>query len=367
MRRIVHYYPAAMGHSGVTFTLWSWAHALAAAGADVHVLHAPTTRVGSDAPFVPRAEAPRLTTEAVPHKGRHRLTLRPVDLQRHLQPDDLLVLHEGWVPANLVAAAAARRAHVPYVVMPQGVYERLWTPSLKGPRWLRNRFERQMLEGAAAVHVCFASEIADIRALAPRAAFLTVPTGFDVPAARWIGGGGYLAWIGRIDPVHKGLDTLIGAVASLAPAERPVVRIRGYDYKGGVAQLRHLIDSRGVGPWVRLEGAIAGAEKLQFMQHADGYVHPSRWECHSVALLEHLALGVPCLVADAIHIAPTLAHSSAAALSGPTERDLATALTAFAAARTGLAPRGRALIGNVFNWNTLIPEFHKALGRLGLE
>ena len=41
MRRIVHYYPDAMGDSGVTFALWSWARAQAASGAEVSVLHAP--------------------------------------------------------------------------------------------------------------------------------------------------------------------------------------------------------------------------------------------------------------------------------------------------------------------------------------
>jgi glycosyltransferase involved in cell wall biosynthesis len=367
VRRIVHYYPAAMAHSGVTFALWSWARVQAASGAEVCVLHAGSTDSGGSIGFVSQEYYPGLSDHGVPHRGRYRMTLRPVDLDRYLGRNDLLVLHEGWVSSNLVAAAAARRAGVPYVVMPHGVYESKWTTYLKPPRWLRNQLERQLLERAAAVHVFFDSEIADIAALAPSATFVTVPTGLDVPDEQWTGGGGYLGWIGRVDPFHKGLDALAGAVARLSPDHRPTIRLRGYDYEGGLARLRHLIAGHGVARWVRLEEAIAGARKTQFLQQADGYVHPSRWDSHSMALLENLALGVPCIVSSTIHIAQTLARSSAAVLARPSEIELASALWQENADRCRMSRRARALVGHAFNWTALMPRFHAAMGRLGLQ
>lgn len=366
MRRIVHYFPGAMGNSGVTYALWSWARAQAASGADVHVLHAPQGEPTSDVPFVSKACHPGLTTQCIPHRGSHRMTLRPIRLDRYLGHRDLLILHTGWVPSNLLAAAAARRAGVPYIVMPHGVYERLWTTYLRGPRTVRNVLERRFLERASAVHVFFDSEIADVAALAPDATFITIPTGFDIPADRWTGGGGYLAWMGRIDPVHKGLDTLARAIAQLSPAERPTLRIRGYDYKGGIARLQRLIAERSLGRWVRLEPAIAGEEKETFMRQADGYVHPSRWECHSIALLENLALGVPCIVSKTIHIARALARSNAAVLAEPRESELANALTVVPSELRRVAERGRALVAHAFNWEALMPQFYGALSRAGL-
>ena len=365
MRRIVHYYPDAMGHSGVTFALWSWARAQAAAGVEVCVLHARDTTSTGPA-FVSKEDGPALSARCVPHSGRRRLT-RPTALERYLGRNDVLVVHEGWVIGNLVAAAAARRAGVPYVVMPHGVYERAWRSYLKPPRWLRNRLERRLLERAAAVHVFFESEIPDIAALAPAATFMTVPTGFDLPRERWIGGGGYLGWIGRIDPTHKGLDLLVGAIAHLAPHDRPVIRIRGYDYAHGLNRLRRLVEAADVGPWVTVEGALAGDEKLRFLQEADGYLHPSRWECHSIALLENLALGVPCLVSNSIHIAATLRQSRAAILAEPQEAALAAALRRWAADRMQVVARGRDLVGSAFNWSRLMPQFHAAFGRQGLQ
>jgi glycosyltransferase involved in cell wall biosynthesis len=366
MRRIVHYYPAAMGNSGVSFALWSWARAQAAAGFEVCVMHAPSECAGASVPFVSKQCYPGLTTLAVPHRGRHRLTLRPTSIERYLGRNDLLVLHEGWTTNNLVASAAARRAHIPYTVMPHGVYEPAWTKYLKPPRWLRTRLERHVLEGAAAVHLFFESEIASIQNLAPGARFMVLPTGYDVPEETWRGGGNYLAWIGRLDPIHKGLDLLIGAIAHLPSSERPLLRIRGYDYKGGAAALQQLISDRQMTNWVSVEPPVAGPEKLQFMQRADGYVHPSRWECHSIALLENLALGVPCLVSDTIHIAPTLERSRAALLSRPCEYGLASALPLLRHAPRGLAERGRHLVGTAFNWKQLMPQFRSSIELLGL-
>jgi glycosyltransferase involved in cell wall biosynthesis len=118
---------------------------------------------------------------------------------------------------------------------------------------------------------------------------------------------------------------------------------------------------------MRLDVAIAGVEKTRFLQQADGYIHPSRWDCHSLALLESLALGVPCLVSSVIHIAQTLERSGAAVLAPPSDVELAHALGRLAAAGRDIAGRGRALVGDAFNWTTLVPEFHVALGRLGLR
>lgn len=367
MRRIVHYYPGAMGNSGVTFALWSWARAQASAGYEVCVMHAPDDTTGADVSFVSKDAADGISELAIPHRGSRRITLRPEALDRHLGKNDLLVLHEGWVTNNIVAAAHARRAGVPYIVMPHGVYEPAWMKYLKPPRWLRNRLERRVLEGAAAVHMFFDSEIGDVRSLAPRANFITVPTGFDLPTEQWTGGGGYIGWVGRIDPVHKGLDVLVGAIGQMAPANRPLLRICGYDYKGGSAALQQQIADRGLNDWVRLEGPIAGDAKTRFLREADGYVHPSRWECHSIALLENLSMGVPCLVSNAIHIADTLKRAGAAVLSAPQEVALAAALPQLAHERPVIAHRGRALIADAFNWNTLMPQFASAIGRLGLQ
>jgi glycosyltransferase involved in cell wall biosynthesis len=345
--------------------LWAWTQALAEAGHQVVVLHAGA-RLRPD-PFERFAWMSRnsaVTVRDIPHHGHGRQTLRPVRLERHLERGDLLVLHEGWVLSNLAAARAARRAGVPYVVIPHGVYDPLWLKYLKPPRTLRYELERKFLEQALAIHVFFPSEIQGVTALAPRTSFITVPTGHTSSGERWRGGGGYLSWIGRVDPIHKGLDVLVRAVASIPGDERPVIRIHGYDYKGGYQELRTLVDRRRVGPWFDLRGVISGAEKDRFLVEADGYVHPSRWECHSIALLENLALGVPCLVSSAIPIAGELAFHRAAMLAEPSVGSLAVGLVGLVKNGTEYSSRASSFVKSRFSWDELVPEYIRELKRL---
>ena len=65
--------------------------------------------------------------------------------------------------------------------------------------------------------------------------------------------------------------------------------------------------------FVEVGPRVDGDEKLAFIAEASAYVHPSRWECHSIALLEVLSIGAPCLVSSSIHIVQPLAEDGAAA------------------------------------------------------
>jgi glycosyltransferase involved in cell wall biosynthesis len=354
--RFVSYYPRATSDtSGVTEALWGWAAAVADAGHEVLVLHAGGPRRSPD----PRHVRAAVADEAIPHRGRGRTTHRPIGLARRLRPDDVLVLHEGWVMSNVVAARAARRVGSPYVVVPHGVYEPGIRRMLKPPHRLREIVERSVLEQAAAIHVFFESERPIIRALVPRTPPLIVaPIGFDVGEERWRGGGGYLAWIGRYDPTHKGLDALVAAVARLEPHERPVVELRGPDFNGGYGRTRDQIERLGLGQWIHAEGPVYGDEKAAFLARSDGYLMPSRWEGYGIALVENLAIGAPCLVSDTIHLAGPLAAAGAAILAPPTEEGLTDGLRRLAAADTAaLGARGRSFVRSSFAWPEVTAKF----------
>jgi glycosyltransferase involved in cell wall biosynthesis len=358
--RIVHYYPTALIGSGVTVALWAWARRTAAAGFDVIVV------CGDDAGERPWFNVPidGVNVVHVVHRGRRRLTTYPRRLERLLQAGDVLVLHEGWVAANFIAARAARSRSVPFVVMPHGVYERAWRPYLRGPVRLRERLERGLLERAAAVHLFFEAESSDVRALAPRAEVLVAPTGYDLPPERWSGGGQYLAWVGRYDPYHKGLDLLVDAVARLPDARRPMIRLRGYDYRGGQSRLSARISDREVASWVEVGPPIDGAEKTEFLLAAAGYVHPSRWESYGIALVEALALGVPALVSAAIQMAPSLAAGDAALMADPEPAALADGLERLMDSPAGLGARARSFVSTELSWDLILPRYLDKLGRL---
>lgn len=344
--RFVYYYARSISDpSGVTTALWSWAGALAAAGHEVEVLHAGGPR------RVAVPHTARLAESAIAHAGASRSTWYPLALGRHLRRGDVLVLHEGWVLSNLVAARAARRVGVPYVVVPHGAYEPGVQRRLKPIVRVRRHLERQLLERALAVHVFFPSEVATIGRLAARARCIVAPTGQRIPAERWDGAGGYVAWLGRYDPGHKGLDILLRGLASLPAASRPTLRLRGYDFQGGRRTVLGLTQELGLAEAVDVGGPLPGEEKLRFLQHAAGYVHPSRWESHSIALLESLALGVPTIASASMHISAELQAAKAAIVVEPTVAGVAAGLGELLDGGSGVGPRGRELIAERFSWD----------------
>jgi glycosyltransferase involved in cell wall biosynthesis len=365
--RFVHYYAGAIGDSGVTVALWGWASALAAAGFEVLVLHggANAGERHTAESFVTARDG-SVEHRPIAHRGTGRLVRHPVDLGRHLRDGDVLVLHEGWVSGNTVAAVTASRARVPYILVPHGVYEPLWRRYHRPPRAVRAAIERRVLERAAAVHLFFPSEAASIMALAPAARTIVSPTGIEIPSDRWRGGGGYFAWIGRYDPTHKGLDVLVDAVAEIPADRRPAIRLRGYDYRGGLAHLARLLAARpGVDRSIEIGGPISGDEKRRFLLEAEGYLLPSRWESHSVALLEALSLGIPCLVSGTLHVASDLHRNGAAVIAMPDVPSLAAALITLKDA-ADVGPRGRAMVATEFTWTRAVDDLIRQLETLGL-
>lgn len=351
--KVGHYYPHATGpHSGVTEGIASWTTALLDAGQDVVLLHdgaADTDRYGT-------AEL-----RAVRHVGRGRPGRVPVGMAAAIRDLDVLVLHEAWFTANPVAALAAKRAGVPYVVVPHGVFEPTWVSYLKQPRALRQAVERAVLRGAAAAHVWFPQEAEHVRRIEPSVRCLLAPPGFDVPAEQWRPGGDYLAWYGRYAVTNKGLDVLLRALAAIPASLRPPLRLHGVDYEGGFARTKALVSDLGLTRWVDVGGPIRGEDKLDFVLNSAGFVHPSRWDCIPIAVAENLALGVPCLVSDAINLAPDLAAEGAATVSGLGIAEFSAALASFPERGPAHANAGRRFVAKRLSWAEIMPSYVRQL------
>lgn len=290
--RIVRYYPRAIvGDGGMTLAVRRWAQHLAAAGAEVVIAHEPRAE-----PPPPRDVG--VSWAEIAHVGSGLLR-RPVGIEDVLAGADVLVLHSGWVWHNVQAAAAARRLGVPYVLEPRGAYDphivarrrqvkRMWWAAL----------ERKVVERSLAIHVFFEPERAHLDAIGYRGPVVVAPNGVDLPSdGGWDGGtGGYLLWLGRFDPDHKGLDILIKAVQALPADERPPIQLRGPDWRGRKAAVAGLIGRLNLGKWITVDEAVYGPEKRSVLRRARGFVYPSRWDACPNSVLEAVSLGIPSLV-----------------------------------------------------------------------
>ncbi len=90
---------------------------------------------------------------------------------------------------------------------------------------------------------------------------------------------------------HKNLPVLIGALASIGPAERPALVIAGQGTDDGA--LRAQAVSAGVGDDVRLLGSCAGEELDALYALADCLVLPTLHEGFGLPVLEAMARSLP--------------------------------------------------------------------------
>lgn len=125
--------------------------------------------------------------------------------------------------------------------------------------------------------------------------------------------------LARHDVFQKGLDRL-AELAERLPSVR--FRVHGATDKNQPHRAEQLA-SRAPENF-SLEGPLYGAAKYGALREARCFVMPSRVEGVSLALLEAMALGVPCVVSDYVDASMGLsADGAAVALTGDADRDAA--------------------------------------------
>jgi glycosyltransferase involved in cell wall biosynthesis len=337
---IVHYYPrAAVGNGGLT-------RELARAGGRV--------TVGFHDGEAPRSPA---GVRWVPIRSTGGPGVRiPLGLDGLLRGADVLVLYSGWVLHNVAAAEAARRAGVPYVLAPRGAYD----PSVfRRKRTLKllwwAALEHRLLLNASAVQVFFESQREHLVSLGYGGPAIVVPNGVEPPpGVAWDGGsGGYVAWLGRFDPEHKGLDVLVEAVGMLPPDERPTLRLHGPDWRGHKRYLSRLVDRLGLSGSITVGGPVYGTRKWDLLARAAGFVYPSRWEGFGNSVAEAVSIGVPALVTP-YPLGRELASGGGAYLAEPTPASVAGGLRRLLSSDSGRVGRnGAQLIRERNSWRAV--------------
>lgn len=321
--RIVQYHPRALvGDGGISNSVRRLSAAMVEAGAEVVIAHQPSEHESDWMQDAGGAE-----WRPVPHIGPARFPV-PVDLDDVLADADVLILNSAWTVHNAAAALAGRRARVPYVLSDRGAYDPL---ILQRRRWTKRSWwhvvERHVVRRAAGAHVFFEEQGANLEKLGFTGQLIVAPNGVVVPSdARWDGGsGGYLLYLGRFDPEHKGLDLIIHATASLPASKRPQIRLHGPDWRGGKSATAELVETLGLSPWIAVGEALYGDAKWASMTASSGFLYPSRWEGFGNSAAEAAALGIP-LVVTPYPLGRFLAGHGLAVLAEPTVSSIAAAL-----------------------------------------
>lgn len=123
---------------------------------------------------------------------------------------------------------------------------------------------------------------------------------------------------------HKNLLALIGALARIPAAERPVLVLAGYPTEHE-AQLRERAQTLGVEDDVRFPGWLSDAEVENLWAIADAFVFPSLYEGFGLPVLEAMARGVPVACSNASSL-PEVAGDAALLFDPHDEAAIASAL-----------------------------------------
>jgi glycosyltransferase involved in cell wall biosynthesis len=378
--RIVHVIdsldPAVGGPHAVVFSL---ARAQAAMGHRVVIvghhragstpLHAHQGR-GELSEFWPvRLEALRGTGGGSIFGGRGRLSEADRGKLREMVVWAQVVhVHGVWDAALVEAGAMARAARVPYVLTPHGMLDE-WALSVKpwkkkAALWLGRR---ELIRGAACVHVLSAYERACVERGGFHTRVVTVPNGVNLsdidPLPERglfraehpeLGDDPFVLLLARLHEV-KGGDILIRALKGLlktTPSARVV--FAGPD-EGAGESWKKVAQEIGVADRVHFVGAVYGRRKYEALADAAAFCLPSGHEGFSMSVAEALASRVPVVISEECHFEEVEKSGAGWVVKREVEAVKKALEEVFSDPKSAQerAARGRALIEGGFTWDRI--------------
>ncbi len=230
-------------------------------------------------------------------------------------------IHGCWESCTLIAASAARKAGVPYVLSAHGMLER-W--ALANKRVKKSvyaaLFEHRNLNGAVCLHALTHAEALDYRSFGYRGPIAIIPNGVEAndsadpslfldqyPEAK---DKRLLLFLGRIH-YKKGVDLLVNAWAQLADSyPDALLVIAGPDSEGTLAKVMETVTRLDIADRVLFTGMLDASMKWSALAAAGYFVLPSYSEGLSVAALEAMSMGVPLILSEQCNLPQIAKHGA---------------------------------------------------------
>lgn len=367
---VVATYLPAVRHGGPPRAIHGLGRALVARGHRVEVF---TTDLHADGRLdVPIGRTTDLDGVAVTYfraTRPRRLARAPVmarALDERVSEFDVVHLHGLFLWPMDVAARAAERAGVPWVVSPRGMLvdalieargrwrKRLWLATagrrtLGGARRLIATSELEARQAAATGVRIPAVELLANGVEPPAPA---EESALPDEVATFLVGGPTFVYLGRLS-WKKGLERLIEAIAKI-PTARLV--LAGNDDEGIGPALDQVARRVGASDRVLRSGFVDGAAKSALLAQARALVLPSVSENFGNVVLEAWAFSTPVVVAPGVGLAAEVADAEAGIVEDGRVEGLAASLgrlLADADRARAMGERGRRRVAERFSWTQI--------------
>lgn len=381
---VVPYYLPAWRYGGPIRSVHGLCKGLAHLGHDVHVFTTSIDGPGDlDVPLHQPVSVDGVKVWYFESRWLRRLHWSPAlgeAVKKQVGGFDLLHLHTIYLWPTTVAAQAARRANVPYLLAPRGM---LVSELIKGKNrhvkraWIAC-FERRNLAHAAMVHFTSSVEVAEAHKLGiAYKQSCIIPNGID-PDESTTGssssdvegqvkvGQRFLLFIGRVN-WEKGLDRLIAALPRVTACD---LVIAGNDEGGYQRRLEAIASELGVRERISFVGPVYGAQKSALLKRASALVLPSYSENFGNVVLEAMAAGCPAIVTPEVGASEVVQRTGGGVVLQGRPDFLAAGINAlFAEPHTlrQMAERAQNAIDAQYTWNAIAKTTERIYSRILAE
>lgn len=244
-------------------------------------------------------------------------------ISMHVKEYDLVHIHALFSFTSNVAARAAKRAGVPYIIRPFGTLANYGLtqrrPWLK--RWFLKIVEEPLLKNAATIHFTSDSEKLQAESLGIPFRSVVIPLGLrdveQVSAEQILNQypelreRSSILYLSRLDPV-KNVEGLLRAFAICEARKQGASLILAGDGDARYVQnLKTLSRDLKISNDIVWTGWLEGDLKASAFSYADVFVLPSFSENFGVAAAEALMYGLPCVVGEGVAISQQIADGNA--------------------------------------------------------
>jgi glycosyltransferase involved in cell wall biosynthesis len=265
---------------------------------------------------------------------------------------DVVHVHGTYIPMHFVLARRFQQQGIPVIHAPRGDLTRFAQRRSAIKKKIANALlVRNYLRSVRAVHALTIGERDEILQFSSDLPLVILPNGIDdsfprrefAEPARLSNSALRLVFIGRLDVHIKGLDLLLNAIdlANTFKCHVELDLVGSYaspaDHNWLTARHRRMKNPDAVS----FLGQKSGQEKSTAAAQADIAVFPSRSEGMPMAVLESMALGLPCIVTPETRMAEVIQVSHGGWVTEGTVAGLLTAITTARQARVELPAIGR--------------------------
>lgn len=302
-------------------------------------------------------------------KVGHHIDLYPQPFNK----PDIVVFFGVYLPIYLTFAKQLKSNNIPYIIRPassltcQAQHNHAFLKKKIANILLFNRFIKE----ASAIHYLTEDERRDSGTKWNKHSFV-LPNGINIPDSRkteFSTIGIKACYIGRIDLYQKGLDLLLKAIIIIQKQLREsnfCLRLFGpinHDAK----KIASLIKKYNIRDIVSLKGEVSGADKESAFLSSDLFILTSRFEGHSIALLEALSYGLPVAIAPGTNMKEKVQQYDAGWYCDETNADsICRMLLDVINQRKQLPIKGsNALeLAKTYNYSEIAKQFHKIASQI---